>query len=58
MTGAGVVSHNGEVISGGESGDHNEAVMTMLWHGGVGHGWDGYGLQSIYSTYIYERLVS
>jgi len=29
MTGVRAVSHNGEAISGGESGDHNGAVMTL-----------------------------
>jgi len=29
VTGLGVVSQSGEVISGGESGDPNGAVMTM-----------------------------
>jgi len=42
MTGAGVVSHNGEAISGGESGDHNGALYDDDGHDGVGHDWDGY----------------
>jgi len=37
MTGAGVVSHDGEVISGA-----NQAIIRGHGHGGVGHGWEGY----------------
>jgi len=37
MTGVGVVSYNGEVIS------RANRVNISGVYGGVGHGWDGYG---------------